>query len=237
MSLFDNTDWAALGFFLATWVFYGWFTDHGPLSGRGLSAAMHRERAQWMRVAASRDLRMIDTAIVAGLQQGTAFFASASIFAIGGCFAMLGSTDVVASISADLPFQASTDRPSVELKLLGLVVIFCYAFFKFAWSYRLFNYCSILVGAIPMLDAIAEAPEQAERAVWKATRLNQLGATHFNTGLRATFFALAYLGWFLGPYGLIATTLFVVAIIANRQYRSPAFQALTAERDGTKTDG
>ena len=31
--------------------------------------------------------------------------------------------------------------------MLGLAVIFVYAFFKFAWSYRLFNYVAIMVGA------------------------------------------------------------------------------------------
>ena len=33
--------------------------------------------------------------------------------------------------------------------MLGLTVIFVYAFFKFAWSYRLFNYFAIMVGAAP----------------------------------------------------------------------------------------
>jgi uncharacterized membrane protein len=37
-----------------------------------------------------------------------------------------------------------------ELKVFGLIAIFAYAFFKFGWSYRLFNYSSILFGAIPM---------------------------------------------------------------------------------------
>ena len=36
-----------------------------------------------------------------------------------------------------------------ELKMLGLIVIFVYTFFKFAWSYRLFNYFAIMVGAAP----------------------------------------------------------------------------------------
>jgi uncharacterized membrane protein len=32
---------------------------------------------------------------------------------------------------------------------VGLILIFIYAFFKFAWSYRLFNYVAILLGAMP----------------------------------------------------------------------------------------
>ena len=37
------------------------------------------------------------------------------------------------------------------MKVIGLAVIFVYAFFKFAWSYRLFNYMAIIVGAVPVL--------------------------------------------------------------------------------------
>ena len=35
---------------------------------------------------------------------------------------------------------------------VGLILIFIYAFFKFAWSYRLFNYVAILLGAMPPLS-------------------------------------------------------------------------------------
>ncbi len=33
--------------------------------------------------------------------------------------------------------------------MAGLALIFVYAFFKFAWAYRLFNYGAILIGAVP----------------------------------------------------------------------------------------
>ena len=34
--------------------------------------------------------------------------------------------------------------------MIGLILILAYSFFKFGWSYRLFNYCSILIGAVPV---------------------------------------------------------------------------------------
>ena len=39
-------------------------------------------------------------------------------------------------------------RQLFEIKVLGLMALLAYAFFKFGWSYRLFNYCSILLGAL-----------------------------------------------------------------------------------------
>ena len=221
-------DTVAVVLFLGAWTLYNSLVERQARAGNGLSGAMNVQRGVWMRAMLSRDLRMIDTAIMAGLQQGTAFFASACIFAIGGCFALLGSAERISAIAADLPFSGGLDKALVELKLFGLVVIFCYAFFKFGWSYRLFNYCSILIGAVPMRDEAAADMAAAERAVERTIILNQIAGRHFNSGLRAIFFSVAYLGWLLGPLVLIASTAFVVAILLNRQFRSPALKILRA---------
>ncbi|BDA84727.1 membrane protein [Aureimonas sp. SA4125] len=218
----DIRDGIALAVFIGGWFAYNWLTDKSPWSRRGLSQAMNVQRRRWMQVMLSRDLRMIDTAIMAGLQQGTAFFASTCIFAIGGCFALLGSGAQIATIAADLPFHGQVERGLIEIKLLGEVTIFAYAFFKFGWAYRLFNYCTILIGAVPMRSDATIDPEAAQRAVFRAARMNQLAARNFNAGLRGVFFAIAFLGWFIGPYFLIGTTLFVMAILAHRQFFSPA---------------
>ena len=131
-------------------------------------------------------------------------------------------------IAADLPFYGRLDQPLVEAKLLGLVTIFAYAFFKFGWSYRLFNYCTILIGAIPMRSDAERDPAAAELAVKRAATMNQIAASHFNAGLRGIFFGLAYLGWFLGPFVLMLTTLAVLIVIAHRQFFSDAHDAVLA---------
>lgn len=230
----DWTDLAALALYLAIWMGYNRLTDTTAKSGGNLSSMMNKERARWMRTALSRDLRMIDTAVLSSLQQGTGFFASTCIFAIGGCFALLGSAEVIAEISSDISIAGTADRVLVEIKLLGLVVIFAYGFFKFAWSYRLFNYCAILIGALPMRSEADSEPENASQALDRAIAMNVVAGHNFNSGLRAIFFALAYLGWFLGPYVLVGSTILVVAIIANRQFRSPAVKALQATYENEK---
>ncbi|MDY8109589.1 DUF599 family protein [Fulvimarina sp. 2208YS6-2-32] len=222
----DWTDIAALGLYLCVWVGYNRITDNMARGGGSLSSLMNEERERWLRTALSRDLRMIDTAVLTSLQQGTGFFASTCIFAIGGCFALLGSAEVIADISSDFSIISTAHKVLVEIKLLGLVVIFSYGFFKFAWSYRLFNYCAILIGGLPMRSDAEKNPVEAEEAVQRALTMNVVAGYNFNAGLRAIFFALAYLGWFLGPYTLVVSTILVVAIIANRQFRSPAVKAL-----------
>jgi len=224
--VFDLPNLLAFVTFVGGWVLYSLVVDMSGIAHRGLSYRMNVQREAWMRTMLRRDLRMIDTAIMAGLQQGTGFFASACIFAIGGCFALIGSSEQIATIVTDLPLEATFDRALVETKLLGLVTIFAYAFFKFGWAYRLFNYCTILIGAVPMRHDADADPKAADEAVRRALTMNRIAARHFNAGLRGIFFGLAYLGWFVGPGVLVGTTALVICILAHRQFLSDAVRSV-----------
>lgn len=155
---------------------------------------------------------------MAGLLQGTAFFASASILAIGGCFALLGSTDVVLQIYSDLPIADELSRGLWEFKVLGLAVLFVFTFFKFGWAFRLFNYSSILIGAVPSVENSTK--EDRSKKATRAAEMNMIAGRHFTSGLRGIFLALGYLGWFIGPEFFMVTTVFVMAVLIRRQYFS-----------------
>ncbi|KAA0971234.1 DUF599 family protein [Aureimonas fodinaquatilis] len=228
LNYLDVSNAVAFGFFIAVWAIYTLVVDHSRLSKLGLTYQMNQQRKVWMQTLLRRDLRMIDTAIMAGLQQGTGFFASSCIFAIGGCFALMGSAEQIAIIASDLPLDGIRDRGLVELKLLGLMMIFAHAFFKFGWAYRLFNYCSILIGAVPMrMEADADS-SAADLAIERATHMNIIAGRSFNSGLRSIFFGIAYLGWFLGPEVLMITTVILCIMLIHRQYFSPARRSLGA---------
>ena len=47
-----------------------------------------------------------------------------------------------------LPVNLTPSPALWEVKCIGLILIFIYTFFKFAWAYRLFNYVAILFGAM-----------------------------------------------------------------------------------------
>jgi uncharacterized membrane protein len=158
------------------------------------------------------------------LQNGTAFFASTSLLAIGGGLTLLRSTDEAMSVLSTLPLGIRSSTALWELKSVGLIVIFVYAFFKFAWAYRLFNYVAILLGATPPSER-KDTPE-AQSHVLRTTRLFQSAGRHFNRGQRAFFFALGYLGWFISPWVLFATTLAVVIVIWRRQFDSDSYRAM-----------
>lgn len=221
---FTTLDLAAGLFFLASWIGYAWLTERSPFRHRTLSAAMNRQRHAWIRQLAERDLRMIDTAIMSGLQNGTAFFASTSLLAIGGGFAVLNASDRVVEIARDLPFGLTVARAAWETKAVGLLVIYAYAFFKFGWSYRLFNYASILIGAVPPRTQMG-TPEM-EAAIDRAGKMVVLAGAQFNQGLRAFFLSVGYLGWFVGPIPLMVSSALVITVLARRQFFSPSRAAV-----------
>jgi uncharacterized membrane protein len=175
----------------------------------------------------ARDMRMVDMQIMTTLQTGTAFFASTSLIAIGAALTILRSTDEIVSVMSALPFGIHTSRGSWEVKTMGLTVIFAYAFFKFAWAYRLFAYVAIMFGAMPFADEKDTA--EAEAHVRKTARMFNSAGRHFNRGQRAFFFALGYLGWFAGPVVLMVTTGAVVAVMWHRQFLSEPQRALAGK--------
>ena len=229
-------DTIALAFFLLTWfVFDKLVTGHFNLVRRtSLTEAMYAHRKAWMKNSLTRDWKMIDTQILSGLQNGTAFFASTSIFAIGGCFALIGEADRAQSLFQDLPVLFQNSRAAFELKAGGLATIFGYSFFKFGWSYRLFNYNTILFGTLPMVQETESDQAKAERKAEMVAEVNIIAARHFNAGLRAIFLSIGYLGWFLGPYFFIGTTAFVFLILTRRQYFSEARRAILNGIDSGK---
>jgi uncharacterized membrane protein len=227
---FTTIDYVALAFFVFAWFAYWGAVELTPAGRRGLNLLMNGYRHRWMEQMVVRENRIVDTTLLASLQSGTAFFASTSLFAVGGVLALLQSTETALTLFADLPFGLATSRVAWEVKVIGLAVIFVYAFFKFGWSYRLFNYAAIVVGAVPVLKGADATTEAEARAVARrAAAMNAVAAKHFNRGQRAFFFALAYLGWLISAYVFMAATAAVLYVMWRRQFASDAREALLGE--------
>ncbi|AXS40901.1 DUF599 family protein [Breoghania sp. L-A4] len=222
MTSLSPIDAAALGWFLVCWTAFNWLVGHSRWKHRTLSHTMDGYRHAWMLAMRERPMRMVDTQIISGLQQGTAFFASTALLALGGGFAMLNATERVLELYADLPFSIAMTRGQWEAKVLGLMMIFAYTFFKFGWAYRLFNYCSILVGAVP--HDTTPTPHALAMAE-KAAAMNILAGRHFNQGQRALFFSIGFMSWFAGPLPFVAVTSCVTLVLTRRQFFSNALEA------------
>ncbi len=224
MPLFSVLDLAALAFFLATWAAYGVALSYTERRKRGLNQEMNSYRERWMLQMLGREMRMVDAQIVAALQNGTAFFASTSLIAVGGALTLLRSTPELLHVMAALPLGDKTTAVQWEAKSVGLAVIFVYAFFKFGWAYRLYNYLAILVGATPP-SADKDSPQARAHAL-RMAGLCDVAGRHFNRGQRAFFFALGYLGWFVSPWLLMASTIIVAVTLWRRQFASDSRRAM-----------
>ena len=223
MNTFSLLDLLALAFFGLGWAGYQLAAERPAGRVRSLNVLMNEQRHRWMEQMVRRENRILDGNINASLQNGTAFFASASLIALGAALTLFRSTDDALHLLSEMPFGLPTSRLAWELKVLGLAVIFTYAFYKFAWSYRLSNYAAILIGAVVPHDDPTLRPAEAARAA----NMNVVAGRHFTRGLQAFFFALAYLGWFIGPWVLIGATALVLVIVWRRQFASDALAALS----------
>ena len=217
-------DILAVGFFAIEWLVYAITLEQSAYGRNSLSARMNVYREIWVRRMLDREARMVDMQIMASLQNGTAFFASTSLIAIGGGLALLRATNDALVVLSKLPVDLSPSPALWEMKCVGLILIFVYTFFKFAWAYRLFNYVAILYGAMPPASN-RDTPE-AEAHVIRTTRLFEAAGRHFNRGQRAFFFALGYLGWFVSPWVLFVSTGAVVIVTWRRQFASNAWRAM-----------
>ncbi len=227
MFSFAPLDILALAYFIGVWFFYSLVIERSMHGSTSLNAQMNGYRDQWMTEMLARRVRIVDSQVTAALQNGTAFFASTSLIAVGGTLTLLKSTEEILSLVSDLPFAGATTRAQWEAKMLGLAIIFVYAFFKFAWSYRLYNYVAILVGSAPPVSQKNTLP--ARQLAHRAAEICSDAGRHFNRGQRAFFFALGYLGWFLGPLPFVLTTTGIVIVMYRRQFYSQSRRAFASD--------
>jgi uncharacterized membrane protein len=230
MTILTLPDLASFIWFVAAWIVYSIVIERSAKGRTGLNALMNRYRDEWMERLLERDIRMVDAQVTAALQNGAAFFASTSLIAIGGGLTILRSSEEIMTVMSLLPFGATPSRSLWDLKMMGLIVIFVYAFFKFAWSYRLFNYFAIMVGAAPPPDQ-KETPA-AQAFAHRAARLCADAGRHFNRGQRAFFFALGYLGWFVSPVPFALSTAGIMIVLWQRQFASEARKAFGPVENG-----
>lgn len=107
--------------------------------------------------------------------------------------------------------------------MLLLIVLFVYAFFKFSWAFRHYNYCLVLVGAVPAPDCVTDASRQVGERI---ARIATSTGRHFNGGLRAYYFGLAALSWFIHAWLFALLTAWVVWVIYRREFRSRLLRTL-----------
>jgi uncharacterized membrane protein len=200
-------------------------SEWGPWRRRSIVAAVQAQRLRWMRNMAARDNRMIDGIVLSSLSQGNAFFASTSGLAIGGLVALVGSGDQAQAFLERVPYVAKSSPMLWEIKVVLLIAIFVYAFFKFAWAFRLSHYTGIMIGATPI--ATDSNTRDCEAHAERTADLIGIAAEHANGGLRAYYYAIAALAWFFHPVLFMIAATWVVVILARRDFFSRSLTVIS----------
>lgn len=224
LSLFSPLDYGAVGLLFGSWIIIGYLIENPPKNRPSVSVLMAQYRRDWMVQMITRQPRIFDAQILATLRQGTSFFASATMIAIGGCLALFGNMERFIGVAEDLTMGAD---PNIvwEVKILVLLVFLANGFLKFVWSNRLFGYCAVLMAAVP------NEPEDrlCQKRAAKAGEINITAARSFNRGLRSVYFALASTVWLLGAEALIAAGAFTCLVLLRREFASQSRAVLIQE--------
>lgn len=215
-----------LVWFFICWVGYTYYARSRASRQSCLASELHNYRESWMRRVLLRDVRVGDAALIANLERNVSFLASTTILILAGLLTVFTVSEEISSLVSLIPFAIHASPLSVQLKVLMLVVIFVYAFFTFTWSMRQYGFCSIVLGAAPMVGEKGVSFGDRERYAFYAARVIDLAGLSYNQGLRAYYFALSVLAWFISPYLFILSTSFVVAVLYRREFRSRSLLAL-----------
>lgn len=220
----DWLDLAALAVFVACWVGYPYLIERSP--GRpSINRLMHPLRHIWMLRMLERDLRIPDTQILGFAFQSASFFASTTIIVIAALVGAFGALDRVHLTVAEFALFKTGSRELMEYKLLLLIIVFFYALLAFTWALRQYNYLAAIIGAAPQPPVPRAAADEIAAALG---RLISSAVGSVNAGMRAYYFAIAALLWFVHPLLFLAGTIGIVALLAHRQSRSSAARAVQA---------
>lgn len=208
-------DIAALALLFLAWLGIGRLIEHPPAGRPSVTILVAGYRRAWMAQFVRREGRIFDATLVSSLRQGTAYFASTTLIAVGALLALIGNTQPLEGVAEGLTGREGTAL-DWQVRLLPPVLLLAHAFLKFVWSHRLFGYCSVLMGAVPADTDDPRGPGLAR----KAGELNIRAAWNFNRGLRSMYFALGALAWIVGPLALLLAIAAVTWLLWSREFAS-----------------
>ena len=226
LMLMPLADWLALAWFVAVWVGYAVFARRRAQRSGSLLATTNHYRRLWMLQTTARENRVVDGVVVQNLSTSPSFFASTTILIIGGLLALLGTSDKASEFVREIPFAARTSAFVFDLKLMVLLVIFIYAFFRFTWSMRQYTFGALLIASMPDARVFERGEAKREPFADRAGKVVGLAAETFNDGLRAYYMSFATILWFVSPIAFAVAAAAVVYLLYQREFHSEILSVL-----------
>jgi uncharacterized membrane protein len=193
-----------------------------------LSTIMNMQRRRWVANATRRE-SPFDAILSGNIMGSVSFLASTAVLLILAIFAVFGQLSSLMEALDSLSIGRVYTTLDVQLHLVVMLTMFVLAFFAFTLSLRQFNHFCIMLGAI---DHSTPTSEEEIEAI---TRMNALGARNFNSGIRAYYFSVATVAWFVSEWLPIVACIATILILAHREFfssshRTAASAAVIAAR-------
>lgn len=215
-----------LFWFFTCWFGYTIYAKRQAIVQPCLASELHHYRQLWMKKILLRDVRVGDSTLIANLERNVSFLASTTILILAGLLTVFTVSDQLSELISHIPFSTYTSPLVIQLKVGLLILIFVYAFFTFTWSMRQYGFSSVLLGGAPMPGETSITEAERESYAHFSARIIDLAGLSYNHGLRAYYFALSALAWFVNPYLFILASGFVVAVLYRREFKSRSLMAL-----------
>lgn len=197
------------------WLFYNFFANWLETVRPSLSLIMSSQRRRWVENAVHRETPL-DAILSGNLMNSVSFFASTTVLIILALFAVFGQVGSVLEAVDTVQPDQMVARVDIERHLIVALAMFGMAFLAFTLALRQFNHFCIMLGA-------ADHDEKSTAAEIRViTALNTLGARNFNNGIRAYYFAIAMIAWFITPWAAIFMSLLIFFTILYREFFSAA---------------
>lgn len=180
-----------------------------------LSVIMNMQRRRWVANAAVRE-SPFDAILSGNIMGSVSFLASTAVLLILAIFAVFGQVPALMNTLDSLSLDRVYTTLDVQLHLVVMLTMFVLAFFAFTLSLRQFNHFCIMLGAIDHSSPISDEEIDA------IARMNALGAKNFNSGIRAYYFSVATVAWFVAEWLPIVACLLTVLILSHREFFSSA---------------
>ena len=215
-------DWLALILFFAALVAYARYADH--IGDRLLNARMREVRAIWMRRYLMREDRVLDSILTGHSINSIALFSSATLLIVVALLGVFTNADTAYHMALTSSFIVHTTKELFQVKLIGLLCVFVYGFYRFTWALLQYNYFLALVGSAPQKEHLTAS--LADQLGNQMSVVLNSAVTSFHSGFRSYYQALAWVGWFFHPLVFIAATTFVTFVLVYRQISSPSAGAI-----------
>jgi len=223
---YSHLDLIALAIFALCWFGYDWFATHRSGKRASLLTVMNAARDRWFEQTLTRENRIVDSALLTNLMNSATFFSSTTVIALGGLLALFGSVEKSAEIFEALPFAQRSSQQLIEAKVVLMILLFIYALVKFTWSVRQFNFVTTLIGSLAPRDELSDDDRSAAR---RAGGILKLAGENFGQGMRAYYFAVAAMFWFVQPLFFIAATVVVTVMLYRMEFHSRTLDVLSGE--------